>query len=406
MIKRYYSSYTGKQIDEAVKTIVENQIGIEDFSPELIAEIKSWIATGEGGEGIRELEFKSRNEFPPMGNPQVLYIATNEDTIYYWSQEGRYKVLLSPTSDAIVARITKNEADILSLQSQINNVNVLVSSSAAKIALNEAKIASQEASIQQLTNSLNSKADIDVVNIISGHVAALQELVGTRKEGETRNVFGILAAQEEILNAQEVILNSLDSRIQNNELSIAGLGTEISTAKSNIESNAQEIIALKQKLPTIETSIQELTNKDASLEANLAAALEMINGKVDKREGYDLVSLENIAKLERINENVDSLIKSVSKEFIISESGELSINQIEQSKVSGLEEALANIEGLHGLQINGSDLTIAENKKINIMFNENNFSYANNMVSLKPISLSDLTNPEDGDEIVLNGGNA
>ena len=43
MIKRYYSNYTGTQIDEAVKTIVENQIGLEDLSPELVAEIKSGL---------------------------------------------------------------------------------------------------------------------------------------------------------------------------------------------------------------------------------------------------------------------------------------------------------------------------------------------------------------------------
>lgn len=136
--------------------------------------------------------------------------------------------------------------------------------------------------------------------------------------------------------------------------------------------------------------------------------LGTVNGKVDKREGYDLVSLENIAKLERISENpVEGLIKSISEEFILSDSGKLSINQIEKSKVVGLEDALANIEGLHGLQINGQDLIVSENKKINIMFDENNFTYANNMVSLKPITLGDLVNPEEGEEeIVLNGGNA
>jgi hypothetical protein len=40
MIKKYYSSYTGKQIDEAVRAIVENGVQLEDFSPELIETIK------------------------------------------------------------------------------------------------------------------------------------------------------------------------------------------------------------------------------------------------------------------------------------------------------------------------------------------------------------------------------
>lgn len=87
MIKRYYSNYTGKQIDEAVKTIVENQIGLEDLSPELVAEIKRWIATGEGVEGVRELEFKNHYEFPSIGNPLMLYVAIDEDMIYYWSSK-------------------------------------------------------------------------------------------------------------------------------------------------------------------------------------------------------------------------------------------------------------------------------------------------------------------------------
>ena len=46
MIKRYYSSYTGKQIDEAVRAIVENQVTLADLSPELVAEIKSWVSGG------------------------------------------------------------------------------------------------------------------------------------------------------------------------------------------------------------------------------------------------------------------------------------------------------------------------------------------------------------------------
>lgn len=102
MIKRYYSSYTGKQIDEAVKTIVENQIGLEDLSPELVAEIKRWIATGEGIEGISELNFKNHFEFPSVGNASMLYIATDEDMIYYWSStQVCYKPLKSPAPDLI-----------------------------------------------------------------------------------------------------------------------------------------------------------------------------------------------------------------------------------------------------------------------------------------------------------------
>lgn len=102
MIKRYYSSYTGKQIDEAVKAIVENQIGLEDLSPELIKEIKRWIATGEGIEGFRELEFKNYHHFPSIGDPLLLYIATDEDKIYYWSEEHLCYKVINPSPDVII----------------------------------------------------------------------------------------------------------------------------------------------------------------------------------------------------------------------------------------------------------------------------------------------------------------
>lgn len=386
MIKRYYSSYTGKQIDEAVKTIVENQIGLEDLSPELVAEIKSWVATGEGGEGIRELEFDSRNKFPELGNPLALYIATDEERIYYWSSEGKYKPLTSPTPDAIINRIAKNESDIkalqenaAALQTQITSANIAISGNAVKIASNESKILNLE-------NALKDKADLAALNSVSASVQELRGIIGPRKEGETRTVFEILEAQDNKIAAQDTLISSLGDRVTANTTTIAGLN---------------------EKLPVIEQNIENLKAKDVQLEENLAALLGTVNGKVDKREGYDLVSLENIAKLERISENAEGLIKSISDEFILSSSGELSINQIEKSKVVGLEDALASIEGLHGLQINSQDLMVSDNKKINITFDEKNFTYANNVVSMKPITLGDLVNPEEGEEeIVLNGGNA
>ena len=379
MIKRYYSSYTGKQIDEAVKTIVENQIGLEDLSPELVAEIKSWVATGEGGEGIRELEFDSRSKFPELGNPLALYIATDEERIYYWSSEGKYKPLTSPTPDAIINRIAKNESDIKALQENAETLQTQITSANIAISGNAVKIASNETKILNLENALKDKANLAALNEVKASVENLSGIIGSRKEGETRSVF-------EILEAQENNFSSLAEKVNLNTSSIAGLN---------------------EKLPVIEQNIEDLKAKDLQLEENLAALLGTVNGKVDKREGYDLVSLENIAKLERISENPEGLIKSLSSEFVLSDSGELSINQIEQSKVVGLEDALANIEGLHGLQINSQDLMVSENKKINIMFDEKNFTYANNMVSLKPMTLSDLVNPEEGEEeIVLNGGNA
>ena len=88
MIKRYVSKYTGQQIDEAIKAIQDAnyQVGLEDLTPELIAEIKKWIAEGSGGTSGEktELQFKNRNEFPNIGTEGLLYIAVDEGISYYW----------------------------------------------------------------------------------------------------------------------------------------------------------------------------------------------------------------------------------------------------------------------------------------------------------------------------------
>lgn len=45
MIKRYFSKYTGQQIDEAIGALIENNIQLSDLSESLVAEIKNWDTT-------------------------------------------------------------------------------------------------------------------------------------------------------------------------------------------------------------------------------------------------------------------------------------------------------------------------------------------------------------------------
>lgn len=85
MIKKYYSSYTGQQIDEAVHAIIENNIKIEDLSPELIDTLRLWISEA----GIDFLKFV---EFPNPGTEHRLYVATDKQSIYCW-YEGQYVLL-------------------------------------------------------------------------------------------------------------------------------------------------------------------------------------------------------------------------------------------------------------------------------------------------------------------------
>lgn len=85
MIKKYYSNYTGKEIDEAVRAIVDNNITVEDLSPELIDTIKVWIS--EAG-----IEFLPFADFPQSGTEHRLYVATDKQAIYCW-YEGAYILL-------------------------------------------------------------------------------------------------------------------------------------------------------------------------------------------------------------------------------------------------------------------------------------------------------------------------
>lgn len=88
MIKRYYSSYTGKQIDEAVRAIIENGITVDDFSDGLVAQIKQWIRD------CREVICTNRSEFPEIGDPLLAYIAIDEQVIYFWSTDDNEYVAL------------------------------------------------------------------------------------------------------------------------------------------------------------------------------------------------------------------------------------------------------------------------------------------------------------------------
>lgn len=47
MAIKYISKYTGKQIDEAIAAIIENNIQFEDFSPELQDLLKTWATQGD-----------------------------------------------------------------------------------------------------------------------------------------------------------------------------------------------------------------------------------------------------------------------------------------------------------------------------------------------------------------------
>ena len=93
---------------------------------------------------------------------------------------------------------------------------------------------------------------------------------------------------------------------------------------------------------------------------------DALDGKVAKKEGYDLVSNEEIAKLATVEEGAEkNYISAVSGEFGISEDGTLSVNSIAQSKVADLAEALASkVNAVEGKGLSTNDFTDEDKQAI------------------------------------------
>ena len=101
---------------------------------------------------------------------------------------------------------------------------------------------------------------------------------------------------------------------------------------------------------------------------NVVGLQDALNSKVTSEEGKSLVSNTLITKLGNLAE-----IKSVSNEFTLT-NGELSVNAIAATKITGLPAALTEIENLKGAQssyvksvsVNGTALELSAEQGVNI----------------------------------------
>ena len=102
--------------------------------------------------------------------------------------------------------------------------------------------------------------------------------------------------------------------------------------------------------------------------ANVVGLQDALNSKVAAEEGKSLISETLITKVGNLAE-----IKSVSSEFTLT-NGELSVSAIAAAKITGLPDALTDIETLKGAQssyvksvaINGTALTLSAEQGVNI----------------------------------------
>lgn len=83
---------------------------------------------------------------------------------------------------------------------------------------------------------------------------------------------------------------------------------------------------------------QEVNLEDYITTTELNEALET---KVSVQEGYSLVSDADIAKIATVKENAEeNYIKSVTSDFSVSDEGQLSLNALDMSDVTGLQDKL------------------------------------------------------------------
>lgn len=103
-----------------------------------------------------------------------------------------------------------------------------------------------------------------------------------------------------------------------------------------------------------------------------SAVLASVANKVDKEEGKSLVSDTEIEKLAGVAEGAEAnYIKSVDSQFTVSEAGELSLNAVAQSKITGLDTALAGkVDVVEGKQLSTNDFTDELLNKLNAIKSE------------------------------------
>lgn len=360
-----------------------------------------------------------------------------------WSELPYFVSSDDPVADEILTRVSTLEGKVVTIEGQLGSIQGTLEEQGGKIS-------TLEGSVAEFLAKLADKADASVVEELAGKVAGLEGLgaiLGSQPEADTRSVFERLAANDQAIVDLNGQISGINGQIEGLGTQISGLDGRISGVEGRVKGVEDEIVVLKgtgegsisktvndaidawaQKVSDDETlntfkeiidyvadhkgeatqimaDIEGLKAKDTALEGQIAGLNSALANKVEKKEGYDLVSNALIAKLEGLNENAEAnYVKSVDEEFFgVDEAGHLTLKDLPQSKISGLTEALASAGQLNGIQINGTDLVVAD-KKVNIQFSED-FSYADNKVALNKVNVNKLY-VEESDELILNGGNA
>lgn len=225
------------------------------------------------------------------------------------------------------------------------------------------------------TDLLNVYTKKDTDSAIATAIAAVdhlsREIVGTLPENANENVIYMVLREggtgQDVYN-EYMYINGAWEIIGDTSVDLTGYAKKEDILVKSVSldftvTEAGQLTLKADAAPEINGS--NISNIVISNVVGLQAALD---SKVAAEEGKSLISETLITKVENLAE-----IKNVSGEFTLT-NGELSVNAIAADKITGLPDALAEIETLKGAQssyvksvaINGAALTLSAEQGVNI----------------------------------------
>lgn len=224
----------------------------------------------------------------------------------------------------------------------------------------------------------------DVTNDLQSDVADLEEKIGHKADGVEAEATGLYKELEEKANKEDVYTKQeVKDEIAAAIADVDHLSKTVVDSKNNIDVNADNADKFIYLVPMADGEHEEYMIINGKLElvgttkVDLSdyATLTQLDGKVDKVDGFGLVSNANIEKLEAIEAGAQAnKIEEVDEEIFVLEDKTLSLKEVPISKISGLQDQLDKIPSSEDLNkftnviegVNEEQFTIAEGKILNL----------------------------------------
>ena len=212
------------------------------------------------------------------------------------------------------------------------------------------------------------KPDNTTVEGLSTAVAALQTTVGDSNSGLVKDVVDLKTAIQDVYTKSEVDgIVASTYKYKGTKTTYAELpaeGNVVGDVWNIATADTEHNIKAGDNVAWTGTEWDVLAG---TVDLSTYATIEALNGKVDKVEGSRLMTSAEGTKLEGIEEGAQvNVIDAMSDEFTIGKGKTLNIAAISQSKVTGLDTALANkVNAEEGKGLSTNDFTTELQTKLN-----------------------------------------